>query len=59
MEVRFIDPHEAVLTETGYGLDVIGSMTYVKLPRNGAEPDHDYRLRLIARLRGEDPTPPA
>lgn len=53
MDVRFIDPREAVLIETGYGLDAIGALTYVEMPRNGVEPDADYRTRLIARLRGE------
>ena len=53
MEMRFIDPREAMLIETGCGLDAIGSLPDVNLPREGAEPDHDYRQRLIARLRGE------
>lgn len=53
MDVRFIDPREAVLTETGLGLDAIGSLQGVKLTRKHIEADHSYRLRLIARLRGE------
>lgn len=48
--VRFIDPGEAVLTETGYGLDAIGALKYVDLPRQGAEPDDIYRTRLISRM---------
>lgn len=51
--VIFIDPHEAVLTDTGYALDALGSLDGVKLPRHSIEPDADYRVRLIARLRGE------
>jgi hypothetical protein len=55
MNLRFIDPREAVLYEAGVGLDAIGSMRYVKLPRRDrAEADHDYRQRLIARLFGEN-----
>lgn len=48
--VRFIDPGEAVLTETGYGLDAIGALKYVNLPREGVEPDDIYRTRLISRM---------
>jgi hypothetical protein len=47
------DPHEAALTETGYGLDAIGSLRYVSVQRKDAEPDADYRTRLIAKLRGD------
>lgn len=53
MDVRFIDPREAVLTASGYGLDAIGSLHGVKLARKHDEEDDGYRLRLIARLRGE------
>jgi hypothetical protein len=38
MELHIIDPLEAVLTETGYGLDVIGSLHDVKLRRKHIEP---------------------
>ena len=50
MDVRFIDPREAVWTASGVQLDAIGSMNYVDLPRNQYEPDHEYRHRLITRL---------
>lgn len=44
----------AVMMEIGLGLDAIGSLPEVNLPRASMEPDHDYRERLIARLRGEE-----
>jgi hypothetical protein len=50
MDVRFIDPREAVLTAGGVALDAIGSMRDVNLPRNGIETDADYRARLMRRL---------
>lgn len=53
MDVRFIDPHQAVLTESGYGLDAIGSLRDVDLKRKGIETDAVYRARLIAKLHGE------
>jgi len=59
MDVRFTDPREAIWTAGGTELDAIGSMSDVDSPRDSAEPDHDYRLRLIARLRGEGVTPRA
>lgn len=48
-----VDPHDAVLIESGIGLDAIGSLEDVKLTRKHVETDHSYRLRLIARLNGE------
>lgn len=50
MVVRFIDPREAVMTEIGYGLDAIGMLNDVKLPREHGESDATYRERLIAKL---------
>lgn len=45
------DPRKTVLIETGHGLDAIGARPEVDLPRNGIETDHDYRNRLIERMR--------
>jgi hypothetical protein len=53
--VRLIDPHKDVLIETGYGLDAIGALEDIKLPRNSGEPDDPYRARLIEQLRGDKP----
>lgn len=53
MEVRFIDPREAVLTESGHGLDAIGAMQYVNLRRAESETDADYRARLMEKLWGD------
>lgn len=46
---------EAAVFETGYGLDAVGALEGVKLPRNDGEPDDPYRVRLIAQLRGDRP----
>lgn len=48
--MSLIDPRQTVLVESGYGLDAIGAMRGVDLPRVGAEPDADYRARLMVRL---------
>lgn len=46
-----IDAREAVLVASGVDLDAIGSRPEIDLPRNGIETDHDYRNRLIERMR--------
>lgn len=48
--MTLIDPRQTVALESGYGLDVIGAMKGVDLPRNGTETDFDYRTRLMTRL---------
>lgn len=45
-----IDPRQSVMLESGYGLDAIGAMKGVDLPRNGVETDAAYRDRLIAKM---------
>lgn len=50
LPMTLIDPRQTVLVESGYGLDAIGAMRGVDLPRAGAEPDADYRARLMVRL---------
>ncbi|CAE6859492.1 hypothetical protein R69746_07741 [Paraburkholderia aspalathi] len=55
--IQFVDPCEAVLTDTGSALDSIGALDGVKLARDGVEPDADYRLRLIAKLRVKTEAP--
>lgn len=49
--VRLIDPHKDALIESGYGLDAIGALEEINLPRNGTETDMGYRLRLLAKMR--------
>ncbi|GAQ30278.1 hypothetical protein SAMD00023378_3961 [Ralstonia sp. NT80] len=53
MDVRFTDPRKAVLTESGYGLDAIGALDGVRLPRMSMELDAEYRQRLSAKLGGD------
>ena len=48
--VRLIDPHNDVLIESGYGLDAIGSLDEVNLPRDGFEPDDIYRSKLMGKI---------
>lgn len=50
MKLSWMDPRQTVLIELGYGLDIIGAMPSVDLPRNEAEPDSDYRGRLSVKL---------
>jgi hypothetical protein len=50
LKMSWIDPRQTIHLESGYGLDAIGAMKGVDLPRDGAEPDIDYRARLMVRL---------
>jgi hypothetical protein len=50
LSMTLIDPRQAVMIESGLGLDAIGAMKGVDLPRDGVEPDVDYRSRLMVRL---------
>ncbi|MFL9943759.1 hypothetical protein [Paraburkholderia graminis] len=50
LPMTLIDPRQTVLIESGTGLDVIGAMSCVNLPRAGLEADADYRARLMMRL---------
>lgn len=50
MPASFIDPRQTVLVESGFGLNAIGAMGGVDLPRHAAETDTDYRGRLMVRL---------
>lgn len=48
------DPRKTVFLESGHGLDAIGARPEIDLPRNGIETDHDYRNRLIERMKETD-----
>lgn len=50
LKMTLLDPRQTVVLESGYGLDRIGAMRGIDLPRDGAEPDIDYRARLMVRL---------
>ncbi len=50
VSLTLIDPRQTVVLESGYGLDRIGAMRGIDLPRASAETDLDYRARLMARL---------
>jgi hypothetical protein len=50
LSITLIDPRQTVLIESGYGLDAIGAMKGVDLPRWVTETDHVYRKRLMDRL---------
>jgi hypothetical protein len=50
LKMSLIDPRQTVLVEAGYGLDAIGAMRGVDLPRADVETDADYRARLMVRL---------
>lgn len=50
LKMSLIDPRQTVHIESGSGLDAIGAMNGVDLPRDGVEMDADYRVRLTARL---------
>jgi hypothetical protein len=51
MEQRLFDTRDAVMLASGIRLDAFGRLPGIDLPRNGIEPDHDYRNRLIEKLR--------
>ncbi|MGF6963044.1 hypothetical protein OKW43_000049 [Paraburkholderia sp. WC7.3g] len=48
---QYGDPRHSVTFMVGEDLDVIGSFPFVDLMRNSAEPDQDYRMRLIAKMQ--------
>ncbi|MFM0141705.1 hypothetical protein [Paraburkholderia sp. RL18-085-BIA-A] len=50
LKMSLIDPRQTVYLESGYGLDAIGAMNDVNLPREAGETDHAYRGRLTVRL---------
>jgi hypothetical protein len=50
--MSLIDPRQTVMLESGYGLDAIGALRGVDLPREAGETDHAYRSRLSVRLWG-------
>lgn len=50
LRMTLIDPRQTVMLESGYGLDAIGAMRGVDLPRWVTETDHAYRERLMVRL---------
>ncbi len=50
MSLTLIDPRQTVMIESGCGLDVIGAMKGIDLPRDAVETDADYRARLTVRL---------
>jgi hypothetical protein len=50
LSLTLIDPRQTVLIESGHGLDSIGAMRGIDLPRDGIETDADYRARLMMRL---------
>jgi hypothetical protein len=49
--VVLFDPDRAVLIGSGHDLDAVGAMPDINLLRNSVEPDLDYRLRLLAKIR--------
>jgi hypothetical protein len=60
-QITWLDPRQTVAVESGLGLDAIGSIRGVDLPRDGSESDADYRGRLMVRLccpLGSDLDPP-
>jgi len=66
LNLSWIDPRQTVHLESGYGLDAIGAMKGIDLPRNNTEPDALYRNRLTIRLwewrgptSGDETTAPA
>lgn len=50
LPLTWIDPRQTVLVESGFGLDAIGAIGGIDLPRDGMEADADYRGRLMVRL---------
>lgn len=50
-ELEILDPQKMALIGSGYGLDAVGARPEVNLPRRDVEPDMDYRLRLLTKLR--------
>jgi hypothetical protein len=46
-----LSARQLVLSDSGYALDAIGARGDANLERGGGEVDHDYRVRLIAKLR--------
>lgn len=51
------NPRKTVFLESGHGLDAIGARPELDRPRNGIETDHDYRNRLIERMKEIDAQP--
>lgn len=50
MELQFSGPRYSAMIEQGAGLDAIGALIKVELPRQAAETDQAYRERLIVKL---------
>lgn len=50
MELRFGGARYSAMVERGYGLDAIGALNEVELPRSAGETDQAYRERLIVKL---------
>jgi hypothetical protein len=50
LSMTLINPRYTVHLESGLGLDAIGNMKGVDLPRDGMETDDSYRRRLMVRV---------